>query len=144
MASHLAELVTDAALGDWRNQIPAEGAPTMGVPFDFSNVTSNAIAVQLSEQGKLEKLWMLPAALGGKDDPKNVVYVPPGASALKGQFTDTLVRCVQAGLINKLAIVPEYRGNSSCRTRSESRRGTPTSRPASKRQSTSGDARDQH
>jgi hypothetical protein len=84
----------------------------MGVAFDFSNVTSNAIAVQLSEQGKLEKLWMLPAALGGKDDPKNVVYVPPGASALKGQFTDTLVRCVQAGLINKLAIVPEYRGNS--------------------------------
>lgn len=84
----------------------------MGGPLDFSNVTSDAIAVQLSEQGKLEKLWMVPATLGGEDDPRNVVYVPPAASALKGQFTETLVRCVQTGLINKLEVVPEYRGNS--------------------------------
>jgi hypothetical protein len=42
----------------------------MGGPLDFSNVTSNAIAVQISEQGKLEKLWIMPATLGGEDTPR--------------------------------------------------------------------------
>jgi hypothetical protein len=84
----------------------------MGGPLDFSNVTSNAIAVQLSEQGTLERLLMMPATLGGVDNPRNVVYVPPDASALHRQFTDTLIRSIQAGLINKMEVVPEYRGNS--------------------------------
>jgi hypothetical protein len=90
----------------------AREAPAVNTPLDFSHVTSNAMVGRLFAQGKLQKLLLLPAEFGGEDVPQNVVYVPPGILPVKDELTGTLVRFAKEGLINKLQVVPEYRGDS--------------------------------
>ena len=88
----------------------------MGGALDFSNVSPNAIAV--SEQGTLEKLLMMPATLGGEDIPRNVVYVPPGTSALHRQFHGHVGSLRSSRTDQQAGGSPEYRGISfvPCKT----------------------------
>ena len=41
-----------------------------------------------------------------------MAYVPPGIPEAKNRLTGTLVRFAGAGLINRLEVVPEYKGRS--------------------------------
>jgi len=79
---------------------------------DLSKVTSRETAEALFADGKLEKMLLFPSEFGGKEIPQNIVYVPLGISAIKGQLTGTLVRMVKDRQINKLTVTPEYKGNS--------------------------------
>lgn len=90
------------------------GATTVhaGTGLDFSDVTNREKAEALYAQGKLEKILLFPSEFGGKDMPKNSVFVPPGISEIKNRLTGTLVRFVSEGQINKLTVEPEYKGDS--------------------------------
>ena len=83
----------------------AEGKP------DFSDITKEK-AIELEKEGKLFKILLFPAEFGGKDEPNNQVYVPAGVPEMKDQFTGTFINFYQKGLINKLTVSPEYKGES--------------------------------
>ena len=80
--------------------------------LDFSTITTMEQVQALLRQGKLFRILMFPAELGGHDGDVNAVYVPDGIAEIKDQFTGTLVRFTNEGLINQLAVEPEYRGKS--------------------------------
>ena len=79
---------------------------------DYSNVTSNEAVLKLASEGKLFKILLFPEEFGGKDVPANIVYVPAGIPEIKDQITGTLIRFFNEGLIDKLNVEPEYKGNS--------------------------------
>ncbi|MEO1035336.1 MAG: hypothetical protein AAFX44_07245 [Pseudomonadota bacterium] len=80
--------------------------------LDFSHVDSREKAEELAEQGELFKILLFPAEFGGQDIPPNTVYVPAGIPEIKDQITQTLIRYVEDGVIDNLAVNPEYKGNS--------------------------------
>jgi hypothetical protein len=88
------------------------GDPTKDSALDFSHVTSKETALKLASEGKLVKILLVPAKLGGADIPENVVYVPPRVLEIQNQITDEIVRLVEEGLNIKLGVMPEYKGNS--------------------------------
>ncbi len=79
---------------------------------DFSHVRSVADAERLVRDGKLLKILLFPAAVGGDDVRENVAYVPAEAAAAQARLVGTLVRFLEDGLIDKLNVAPEYRGDS--------------------------------
>ncbi len=79
---------------------------------DYSQVTSLAAARALAAEGKLVKILLFPAELGGQDVPENVAYIPPYAAEARQLVIGTLRRFLADGLIDKLEVVPEYRGKS--------------------------------
>lgn len=79
---------------------------------DFSHVDSQAKAAELASKGELFKILLFPAEFGGADAPPNTVYVPAGVPEIKDQITATLIRLVEDGLIDNLAVNPEYKGDS--------------------------------
>jgi hypothetical protein len=78
---------------------------------DFSSITSLKAAEFASQEGSLLKVLLVPAELGGQDQPENVVYIPAQAWEIKRKSTDELLSAVRSG-INDIEIVPEYRGTS--------------------------------
>jgi hypothetical protein len=87
--------------------------------MDFAGITSREAALKLVAEGRLCKILLFPPELGGEDVEANAVYVPPGIPEIKDQLTGTLVRFAGEGLINRLEVVPEYKGSSfvPCRIR---------------------------
>lgn len=87
--------------------------------MDYSEITSRELAVKLVEEGKLFKVLLFPAEFGGKDIEANVAYVPTGIPEIKERLTGTLLRFAREGLINRLEVMPEYKGSSfvPCRIR---------------------------
>lgn len=79
---------------------------------DFSDVDSLAKARQLAEEGKLEKLHLMPLDLGGQDVPMNVVYVPVGIAQAKARLDGTVRKMLEDGSVSKYAATPEYKGKS--------------------------------
>ncbi|WP_374132345.1 hypothetical protein [Sphingomonas sp. 28-62-20] len=79
---------------------------------DYSQVTSLAAARALAAEGKLVKILLFPAELGGEDIPENVAYIPPYAAEARQLVIGTLRRFMADELIDKLEVVPEYRGES--------------------------------
>lgn len=79
---------------------------------DFSDVDSLAKARLLAEEGKLEKLYLMPLDLGGQDVPMNVVYVPVGIAQAKARLDGTVRKMREDGLVSKYAATPEYKGKS--------------------------------
>lgn len=77
---------------------------------DFSDVTSIELA---RTDARLEKILSFPAEFGGDDVALNHLYVPLGVAALKDLVTNDLVEAVEMGLINNLAVEPQYKGDSS-------------------------------
>lgn len=80
--------------------------------LDLSTVRSVAEAEQLARDGKLVKILLFPAEVGGEDVRENVAYVPAEAAAAQARIIGTLVRFLEEGLIDKLNVAPEYRGDS--------------------------------
>lgn len=79
---------------------------------DFSAVTSLAAAKALAAKGRLVEVLLFPAELGGQDLPENRVYITPEAAAAQRLMIGTLQRFVREGLINKMTVEPEYKGDS--------------------------------
>ncbi len=80
---------------------------------DFSNVDSQAKAVELFEQGVLEKLFLIPLEFGGSDNPHNTLYVPVGVADVKAGIDNNVIGPLAAeGRITKYTASPEYQGDS--------------------------------
>lgn len=79
---------------------------------DYSQVTSLKLAQELAKKGELEKILLFPEAFGGEDIPQNVLYVPLGIAEIKAQLTETTMNYVEKGIINKLEVLPTYKGDS--------------------------------
>ena|SRR6266571_4492332 len=78
---------------------------------DFSSITSMKAVEDACREGRLMKTLLLPAELGGRDLPENVVYLPPAAWEMKENSTPELLGWVRGGM-RDVAVVPEYRGTS--------------------------------
>ena len=79
---------------------------------DFSAVTSLAVAEALARQGKLVRVLLFPAEFGGEDIRENAVYITPEAAAARELILGTLHRFVAEGLVDKLDVTPDYKGDS--------------------------------
>jgi hypothetical protein len=80
--------------------------------LDFSDVNSRELAEQLVAEGLLFKILLFPAELGGKDVTQNTAFVPAGIPEIKDKLTETLIKYVRDGVIDKLAVEPVYKGSS--------------------------------
>ncbi|MCE1244175.1 hypothetical protein [Oryzomicrobium sp.] len=83
-----------------------------GEKLDFSDITSREKAEALYAQGKLEQITLFPREFGGQETPLNTIFVPIGVGDAKNKVTGMLVRYFSDGLINKLVVEPEYKGDS--------------------------------
>ena len=80
---------------------------------DFSDVDSLAKAKQLTAEGVLEALLLLPAKFGGSPAPENVVYVPAWFARQKDEFDSNIVGpLVAEGEVTRYRAVPQYQGSS--------------------------------
>ena len=81
---------------------------------DFSHITSQAQAAQLASDGRLEKLLLLPAVFGGRDDTAhNVVYVPVGLAEVKRGIDENVIApLARDGTVSRYTAEPEYSGQS--------------------------------
>jgi hypothetical protein len=85
--------------------------------LDFSDVRSVGDAERLVEEGRLVKVLLFPAELGGPDVQANVVYVPQQVADIQQLIIGTLVSFTSDGLIDQLDVQPAYRGESFVPTR---------------------------
>jgi hypothetical protein len=86
--------------------------------LDFSRITTADRALTLSRQGKLARVILLPAVLGGSMEAEaNVAYVPPEVVPVHQRLTATLERYFREGRIDHLSVDPEYKGKSLVPTR---------------------------
>jgi hypothetical protein len=79
---------------------------------DFSHIDSQEAAEALAAQGKLVKILLFPAELGGPDDPENIAYITPEAAEARLLIIGTLRRFADEGLIDNMSVRPEYKGKS--------------------------------
>jgi hypothetical protein len=108
MKHFFAAVISALGIGAASAAEPSPPSPAL----DYSQVTSREAAVKLEAEGKLFKVLLFPAEFGGEDVAVNVVYVPAGIPGIKDQITGTLIRFFNEGLIDKLTVQPEYKGNS--------------------------------
>ncbi|MBB4838058.1 hypothetical protein HNP52_001109 [Sphingomonas kyeonggiensis] len=79
---------------------------------DFSGITSKAAANRLVREGRLVKIHIFPKELGGPNDPRNFVYIPPAVEEARQLVIGTLRRFTEEDLIDKLDVQAEYKGTS--------------------------------
>src|SRR5687767_5485415 len=77
---------------------------------DYSDVDSLAKAQALASGGRLEKMYLFPLALGGKDIPQNIVYVPIGIGDIKRKIDGTIGRMFKEGSATQYKTDLEYKG----------------------------------
>lgn len=78
----------------------------------WDTVTSRDAAEALCREGQLVKTLLFPSELGGGDAPENIVFLPPEAQAAKDRTTADLIDLFRRGDAERLAVMPEYRGDS--------------------------------
>lgn len=83
----------------------------MALMSDFSSIVSMRAVEEASQKAQLMKTLLLPAELGGRDVPENVVFIPPHAKEIKENSTNELLSAVRQGM-TEVAVFPEYRGTS--------------------------------
>ncbi|MBN3575636.1 hypothetical protein [Vibrio neptunius] len=79
---------------------------------DFSKVDTREKALTLVQQGELFEVLLLPTELGGKNEPRNIVFVPEDISAAHEQNTQNVLSLIKDKLINRLEVQPVYKENS--------------------------------
>jgi hypothetical protein len=80
---------------------------------DFSGIDSPAKVEVLLRRGDLEKLFLMPLELGGKDIAQNVVYVPVGLAAVKAGIDSRIIGLLAGkGKITEYKATPVYQGRS--------------------------------
>jgi hypothetical protein len=91
----------------FKKQPPASDGP------DFSDTNSKEKAEARLQCGDLEKLFLLPAELGGTDDPRNIVYVPRGFVGIKANIDTNIIKpLVVESKVTRYEATPEYQGKS--------------------------------
>ncbi|KJY84463.1 hypothetical protein TW84_22465 [Vibrio neptunius] len=79
---------------------------------DFSEVDTREKALELVQRGELFEVLLLPTELGGKNEPRNIVFVPEDISAAHEQNTQNVLSLIKDKLINRLEVQPVYKENS--------------------------------
>jgi len=79
---------------------------------DFSMVTSKVAAQRLVREGRLVRIRLFPAELGGPADPGNLTYIPPAVEEARQLLISTLQRFTAEDLIDQLDVQAEYKGAS--------------------------------
>lgn len=79
---------------------------------DYAAVTTKREAARLVRKHLLVKIHFFPVELGGPKTSVNIGYVTPEAAASHWRLTQMLSRYGARGLIDRLEIVPEYKGLS--------------------------------
>lgn len=94
-------------------------------PPDFSAVTSEAAADARASDGRLVKIQLFPAELGGPDVPQNIAWLPPEEEEGRQRLIAKLKRLAEQGQLGQLEVFPEYKGESliPSRIRYVARRG---------------------
>lgn len=80
--------------------------------MDYSEIKSREAAITLAQQGKLFKILLFPAELGGQDIPQNTVYVPAGIAENQALVIGTVSRMVRDGIADQMSVNAEYKGDS--------------------------------
>ncbi|MBE4462966.1 hypothetical protein [Vibrio parahaemolyticus] len=80
--------------------------------LDFSGVDTRGKALELVKQGELFEVLLLPIELGGKEEPKNIVFVPADIPEAHEKNTENVLHFVKKKLSNSLEVQPIYKGNS--------------------------------
>lgn len=95
------------------SEVPELPPPVRAGPGpDYSAVDRNA-ALAMLRAGELASVLLLPAELGGTDDPRNVVYVPPFVVERKRHIDLDVVRpMIDSGRVRRYTATPEYQGTS--------------------------------
>lgn len=75
---------------------------------DYLHISSLEAAEDARRNGHLVKVFLLPAELGGRDVPENVVYVPLHIEEIKRASDAALMNAVRQGM-SEVAVVPGYR-----------------------------------
>lgn len=79
----------------------------------YPHVRSRQDAERLEAAGELARLLLLPAAFGGTEDPRNIVWVPPFVVELKNRTDlDTILPLIEDGTVSSYEAIPSYDGNS--------------------------------
>jgi len=91
---------------------PSPAAAQEGAPPDFSDVTTRAAARRLVPEGRLVEISLFPVELGGPDAPPNMGYITPEAAEVRAIVIGTLTRFMQEDVIDRLTVVPDYKGDS--------------------------------
>ncbi len=78
---------------------------------DFSDVDTEK-AEKLAGEGTLAPLYMMPLRFGGEQSPRNRLYVPPVAVALKDRCDDMVEDLLRQEKVNGYECRPEYKGTS--------------------------------
>ncbi|AQR74889.1 hypothetical protein BXU08_15585 [Sphingomonas sp. LM7] len=86
--------------------VPAFAAP------DFSTITTRAEAARLARKHVLVRIQFFPTELGGPKSKVNTGYVTLEAAASHARLVEMLAAYAERGRIDRLEIVPEYKGAS--------------------------------
>lgn len=79
---------------------------------DYSEVTSKKAARERVRRGELVETRLYPAELGGRDDPENVIYLPPAVMEARALAIATVERQAEQDLIDHLEVDADYKGKS--------------------------------
>lgn len=91
---------------------PAPAAAQEVPPPDFSDVTTRAAARRLVREGRLVEVSLFPVELGGPDEPDNLGFITPEAAFVRAMVIGTFGRFLEEGVIDRLEVVPDYKGDS--------------------------------
>ena len=80
--------------------------------LDLSTITSNDKLIETVTQGMLFKVFVCPLELGGVDNKSNVLFVPQIAAEMMDKLSGLLIELARKGLIKRLNVHPEYKGES--------------------------------
>ncbi|BAI98201.1 hypothetical protein Sj15T_25970 [Sphingobium sp. TA15] len=96
---------------------PVDAAPRKGVSEetvkpDFSSIETAGAAKALAAQGRLVRVLLFPAEVGGRAVRENMIYITPEAAAARELVIGTLVRLISEGSVDKMEVTPAYKGRS--------------------------------
>ena len=80
---------------------------------DFSGIDSLEKATQLTEEGVLIPLLLLPTEFGGEPVAENTVFVPPFVQEIKERTDREVIGALIAdGKVSRYSTIPQYEGRS--------------------------------
>ncbi|RAO78207.1 hypothetical protein CA260_10415 [Dyella jiangningensis] len=105
-------MVVEGMLGSIRSLIALFRVHRWRHARDFSNVRTWGRAEELFACGRLDRIFLWPPELGGKDLPSNICFVPRKAARLKTLVDGTVMAHMREGRICRYTALPEYKGGS--------------------------------
>ncbi|MDR2024338.1 MAG: hypothetical protein LBQ71_14090 [Hungatella sp.] len=79
---------------------------------DFSEIDSIEKAIELTNQGILRPLYLMPLRFNGEESARNRLFVPPAVVEIKDRYDNMVEDLLRQDKINGYACTPEYKGKS--------------------------------